>query len=428
MIQEIANLEAQAARALQANNRNEAMRAWQRILTLDANHLKTLNHLGGFCLRQGDFGGALAAFTRVAALDNSNPQAHVNVALVHKATKNEAGEEAAIKAALTADAMDLLALLMRATLLERRGDRHQASSAFAAVATVAPPMAQLHPDLHGAVQYAIRYKTDYDRDFGLFMDQYLKPHFDAHQGENLQRFGTAIDIMVGRARRYDSRSELFHYPNLAAIEFFEREQFMWLDAVEAATDTIREEFLALPALREGQSGLVPYITYDADKPLNQWRRLNHSLDWSAFHLLKDGALLAENTQYCPHTMAALNDVPSPKQVARTPNAMFSLLKPQTRIPPHVGVSNVRLVTHLPLIIPENCGFRVGNTTREWIPGKAWVFDDTIEHEAWNLSDKLRVVLIFDIWHPHLTLAEREMITAMNAGLNAFVGEVGGFAL
>ena len=101
--------------------------------------------------------------------------------------------------------------------------------------------------------------------------------------------------------------------------------------------------------------------------------------------------------------------------------MFSLLKPRTTIPAHVGVTNVRLVTHLALIVPEGCYFRVGNETRQWVPGKAWVFDDTIEHEARNDSDKLRVVLIFDIWHPHLTPAERALITALNAGMNAYAG-------
>ncbi len=85
------------------------------------------------------------------------------------------------------------------------------------------------------------------------------------------------------------------------------------------------------------------------------------------------------------------------------------------------MTNVRLVTHLPLIVPENCAFRVGNDTRQWIPGKAWVFDDTIEHEARNDSDKLRVVLIFDIWHPHLTPPERAMISGLSAAMNAFSG-------
>jgi aspartyl/asparaginyl beta-hydroxylase (cupin superfamily) len=71
---------------------------------------------------------------------------------------------------------------------------------------------------------------------------------------------------------------------------------------------------------------------------------------------------------------------------------------------------------------------VGNETRPWVPGKAWVFDDTIEHEAWNGSDKIRVVLIFDIWHPHLTVAEREMISALTTGLNTFPGGAGRFEL
>ena len=85
--------------------------------------------------------------------------------------------------------------------------------------------------------------------------------------------------------------------------------------------------------------------------------------------------------------------------------------PRTHIPPHTGVTNTRLTVHLPLIVPPNCGFRVGSETREWVPGKAWVFDDTIEHEAWNRSDAPRAVLIFDIWNPILTAAERDLVRA-----------------
>jgi aspartyl/asparaginyl beta-hydroxylase (cupin superfamily) len=216
-----------------------------------------------------------------------------------------------------------------------------------------------------------------------------------------------------------------YYPGLPAIEFFERHEFPWLDAFEAATDEIRAEFLAVLAAEEG---FTPYITYADDLPLSQWAELNNSPNWSAFHLYKMGEPVKENAVKCPKTMRLLTGAPQPDQPGRTPTAMFSLLKPGTRIPPHVGVSNLRLVTHVPLIMPRACGFRVGNETREWVPGKAWVFDDTIEHEAWNDSDKLRVVLIFDIWHPHLTPAERAMITALSAGMNAFSGSAGGFDL
>jgi aspartyl/asparaginyl beta-hydroxylase (cupin superfamily) len=94
--------------------------------------------------------------------------------------------------------------------------------------------------------------------------------------------------------------------------------------------------------------------------------------------------------------------------------MFSLLAPHTAIPPHVGVNNTRLVCHLPLVVPQGCWFRVGDETREWHEGEAFVFDDTVEHEAMNPTDHLRVVLIFDVWHPQLEAGEQQAIAALIA--------------
>ncbi len=37
--------------------------------------------------------------------------------------------------------------------------------------------------------------------------------------------------------------------------------------------------------------------------------------------------------------------------------------------------------------------------RAWEPGKMLVFDDSLTHEAWNKSDKLRVVLLVDFLTP-----------------------------
>jgi len=177
-----------------------------------------------------------------------------------------------------------------------------------------------------------------------------------------------------------------------------------------------------------QAGFAPYLNYPDDVEKHQFAELNKSLQWSAFHLYENGARVENNAKKCPLTLQALDACPQPQQLGRTPTAMFSLLKPQTHIPPHVGVTNARLVTHLPLIVPQHCGFRVGNKTREWVPGEAWVFDDTIEHEAWNRSDELRVVLIFDVWHPHLTEPERALISAMASASEAFSSEKGQFEL
>ncbi len=126
----------------------------------------------------------------------------------------------------------------------------------------------------------------------------------------------------------------YHYPQLAAIEFFDRAEFPWLEGIEAATDAIRDEFLAVLAAEEG---FTPYISYPDDVPQNQFAELNNSPRWSAFHLHKMGKLVAENAAKCPVTMKALAAAPQPDLPGRTPASMFSLLKPRTRIPPHTGV-------------------------------------------------------------------------------------------
>ena len=422
--QEIIVLEAEAARALQLGREQDTLNFWGRILAIDPNHGRTLSAIGQHAFRKGNLDAARTAFQRVVDTDGTDPQQWISLALVFQNLKDEAGEEKSIAHALTVDPSDLLALIMRGNLLERQGKTHLAAQAYGAAATVSPPAERLNPSLLQAVTHAATYRNRYDDDCGKFLAAYLDPVYKQHSGENLKRFRDSLDIMLGRKRRYDSQSMMHHYPGLPAIEFFERADFPWLDPLEAATDVIRDEFLQI---LDAEVGFTPYITYPDDVPLNQWAELNNSPNWSAFHLYKKGALVAENAAKCPALMKLLDGVPQPDQPGRTPAAMFSLLKPKTRIPPHVGVSNVRLVTHLPLIVPDGCGFRVGNETREWIPGKAWVFDDTIEHEAWNNSDKLRVVLIFDIWHPHLTPPERAMLTAMSAGMNAFSGG-GGFEL
>jgi aspartyl/asparaginyl beta-hydroxylase (cupin superfamily) len=146
--------------------------------------------------------------------------------------------------------------------------------------------------------------------------------------------------------------------------------------------------------------------------MRQWKELNHNPDWTAVHLLQNGRRIDANARHCPKTLEAISRMDQPEVAGASPNAMFSLLAPRTRIPPHTGVANSRLVCHLPLIVPPSCGFRCGATTREWKIGEAFVFDDTIEHEAWNDSGELRVVLIVDLWAPALGGGDRQAIAAV----------------
>jgi aspartyl/asparaginyl beta-hydroxylase (cupin superfamily) len=422
---EIAAWERAAQAALKGANPRLAAQLWQRILEHVPTHGAALLGMAQLHYRAGNLPEARALLERLVAADGRDKQQWINLAVVSMAQCDEAREEEAIRRALVLEPLDLVALILRAGLLTRQGKRHAAARAHGAVAAVAPPLAQLPPELRPAVQEALAYREQYDTDFGRFLDAYMAPLLSDLRGERVQRFTESLDIMLGRKRRYEPQPALFHFHGLAPVTFFERADFPWLDAFERATDAIRAEFLAAQA---GDDGFTPYMQYAEDQPLRQWAELNNSLRWSAFHLVEAGKVNEANAQRCPRTMALLAGAPQPDQPGRTPVAMFSVLKPKTRIPPHCGVSNVRLVTHLPLVVPPGCGFRVGNDVRAWEEGKAWVFDDTIEHEAWNDSDAPRAILMFDIWHPHLTGPERALVTAMSAGMNAFSEDESGFGL
>lgn len=421
----IGALEVRLHDALQRGQEVLAGQLWEQILATDPDHTRALLAVGQRAFRGGDHRRARDLLQRLVELDGSDPQQWINLAVVYQAMGDQDGEERAIRGALTVDPSDLLGLLLRAELLQRQGKVHDAARAFGAAAKVAPPLDRLNPSLRPAVQRAHAFREQYDRDFGAFLDRHLQPYLQQTQGEDVARFLDSVDIMFGRKRRYESQSAIYHYPGLAPVSFFERSDFPWLDPIEACTDAIREEFAAV---LQADHGFTPYLTYAADMPHHQFAELNNSPRWSAYHLYKDGQPVEANAARCPITMGALAGAPLPQQAGRTPSAMFSLLKPHTRIPPHTGVTNARLVAHLPLIVPPDCHFRVGNDTRQWVPGKAWVFDDTIEHEAWNDSDQLRTVLIFDIWHPQLSMAERALISAMSEGINAFSSGNGGFDL
>lgn len=416
---------AQASQAARRGQYPQAQAIWRRILALNPRHQPSLLALGQAALRRQEWPVAQQAFEQLAAVDVGSAQPWIHLAMVQRALKDEAKEEDALFHALAADAQDLMALLMRGKLFERQGRQHEALAAYQGALAVAPAPERLVAELRPALAQAQAFRDRYTASFASFVDQFISERAAGFAGAELDRFRVSLDIQFGRKKRYESQPVGYFFPQLQPIEFFDRREFAWLDAIEAVTDRIRDEFLAV---LQSEEGFSPYITYGNDLPLNQWAELNNSPRWSAYHLIKDGQAVQPNAAHCPATLQALAGAPQPDQPGRTPVAMFSLLRPRTRIPPHVGISNARLVTHLPLIVPDACGFRVGNQTRRWVPGQAWVFDDTIEHEAWNEGDQLRVVLIFDIWHPALSAAERTMIAALSEAQNAFLGNAGGFAL
>jgi len=160
----------------------------------------------------------------------------------------------------------------------------------------------------------------------------------------------------------------------------------------------------------------------ANRPKNEEMGMMNNPAWSAYYLWKNGEPVPGNVERFPKTMQALRNAPLAHVPNRSPSILFSLLRPGAHIPPHNGLVNTRFICHLPVIDPGKCRFRVGNETRDWALGKGWAFDDSIEHEAWNGSDKTRVILLFDVWRPELTDEERQLVVSLFETIDAHSGK------
>jgi aspartate beta-hydroxylase len=348
----------------------------------------------------------------------NDPIAWLNLAAAHRARGEAEAAMAAVEQALARQPRLIGALALRGRLLQDVGREAEAVRAFEAILAVAPPFPSLPPDLQAEVRHAYDAAAGWHARREAFLQGRLGADLD---GSAARRFRQSLEVLGGRRSIYRQQPQQYFYPELPCIEFYDPEDFPWLRGVLARTAEIRNEFLAAQA---EDAGFEPYVQHPDSAPLDQWAELNRNPRWSAFHLWKDGARVEANARRCPRTVAALESAPQPRLQGRTPTAMFSLLKPRTRIPPHTGVTNARLVVHVPLVVPPGCGFRVGGETREWRVGEALVFDDSIEHEAWNDSDQPRCVLIFDIWNPYIREDERARIGALYEALDAFGGTAG----
>lgn len=349
----------------------------------------------------GDLAFAQTRLLEVVEASPGRIDTWLKLAAIRRASGNLDGAQAAITGALKVDPLHFVALLSRARLFESAGDAQEAARAYLRALAQIDDDQTVPAGLVKMVEHGRRLaEAHQDR----VAEAWLRaadadPALSDDERAALTRFTSNA---LRRTRVYHSEPTDYHYPGLSEREFHDCAAFDWLTRLEAATPAIRDEYLALATGGRAE----PYIRMAEDTPVRQWSALNQSLDWTAFHLLAGGRSVAENAERCPATMAILGGIEQPRIAGRSPNAMFSLLKPHTRIPPHTGVANTRLVCHLPLIVPEGCWFRVGETRREWRPGEAFVFDDTIEHEAANDSAEPRVVLIFDVWHPGLSPRER----------------------
>ena len=365
-------------------------------------------------LRSGDTAKALEGFTRVLAIEGNSANAWYGLALVHQRTGAFVEEDQALDRVLSLNPRHLLALIAKGDRYARGGDFPAASSYYNAVLKLASSQPSLTPEVQAQLQRVQSACQRFTREYENHLLSAV-----AATGVNTQaahRFNHAVDLLLGRRQVYFQEPKSFFFPELPQVQFYDPRAFPWVEALQQGTADIRAELLPLAA---SGAGFEPYIQRETDRPAFNVRGLLDNPNWSAHFLIKNGVEVEQHAACCPRTMALLRDVPLCRVNGRTPSVLFSLLRPGARIPPHHGFTNVRLICHLPLVVPGGCGLRVGNETREWREGELLMFDDTMEHEAWNSSSELRVVLLFDIWRPELSHEERTLVAAMLEAVGRF---------
>ena len=353
-------------------------------------------------LRGGDAAKARATLAQMAA------PPPMLLAQVCNRLGDRDGEAEALRTILAGDPRNLPALLAMGHNAQARGDDRGAISwlrtALAqAAAHGAPP--QLQPLLQQA-QDSIAQSSQRFEDHLTATLRDLPP---------LPRIALATDLLLGKREIFLQQPSMFYFPGLPQRAFYERSDFDWITPMEAMTDAIIAE---LAAVRAGAPDFAPYVQTSKERPAPN-NRLRDDPSWGAYYFWQSGAPVAEHAAHCPAVMAALAHAPMPVIEGRSPMALWSLLKPGTHIAPHHGLLNTRLICHLPLLTPPDCALRVGAETRAWRQGEMLIFDDSIEHEAWNRSADTRVILLFEVWRPEIAVEERAALTLLFQAIDQF---------
>ncbi|WP_283194053.1 aspartyl/asparaginyl beta-hydroxylase domain-containing protein [Rhizobium sp. AN80A] len=180
----------------------------------------------------------------------------------------------------------------------------------------------------------------------------------------------------------------FKYAKLGNPPVYDNATFPWAKEVEAAYPQIRAE---LERVLVRQSELPTFQDISTDV-----KTISTDSGWKTFFLLGFGVKSEQNIAQCPETWRAVQKIPGLK------TAMFSIFEPGKHLPAHRGPYNGVLRLHVGMIVPEpadKLAIRVKDQICHWQEGKALIFDDAYEHEAWNHTDKTRVVLFVDFDKP-----------------------------
>lgn len=236
----------------------------------------------------------------------------------------------------------------------------------------------------------------------------------AHEPKALFRIDRALAGYLGKASVFSShptqRPKLMFIPGLRSGGFLDPASHPLVPRLLAAYPDLEREFHQ--ALRQGD-GLEPFMQVGPAERLDAYVSGPAGASWDALFFFRHGRRYHTHHARFPMTSALLDSLDLCRIDGQAPEVCFSILQPRTRIEPHHGVTNARVVIHIPFQVPPGCYLELTGVGRHhWKAGEPLVFDDTFEHSAENPADAPRGILLMDAWHPELTPPERAAFRAL----------------
>jgi len=382
---------------------SEARDCLKELLKDNPDFVDALGMLGNIEKTDQNFAAAIQAFQEIIAVQPENPWPYYDLGQVFELDKDF---DQAVKSYLKAwklDRKNARFALYAGYAFWQTGDHDQALQIWSIGSDQDPIVRTAHLIDRADSNTKLRSKL---------ADQELRRHFTQLSASGMKQHGNPERLQssvwpqthFGEVR-YSSNNQkpyMFYAPDLDQVPVFDRAHVPWAKALEDCTKSISEELRDYLQSRDNPG--IPYVEHN-DSLSEAWQKLNKKDGWNAVHLYKDAKAQDCLAQF-PQTRKALENVPLVEMFGTPMEVFFSILKPDSHIPPHFGLSNSRCTAHLPLIVPTDCNIRVADHVHHWRPGELFLFDDSFDHEAINNNaEEIRIVLIMETWRPDLSEQE-----------------------
>jgi aspartate beta-hydroxylase len=412
----------EAQRLLREGRLADAERASRAVLERSPDDVEALNIVGLAAIRDGEPARAMALLERATRIDPANPVSFHHLGRAREMAGDLPSALLALQEALRLKPEFYLSRLHFASLLERSGEGDAAAMQFARTLHDAQSRnqwvnAETTPvGLRPLVEHAVLTVRTRRRGLLFGVAERLASRYGR---ESMTRVEKCLRIYLGeeRATFADARQQptFLYFPDLPTSPYLDRTACPWVDGFETQTEAMRQELLRLLPSEHGRERV--FMATDVEQ--QNLRGVGAAPSWNGYYFYRHGVRREDNCASCPTTAAAVDALPLSRVPEHGPEVLFSVFTAGTHLLPHRGVTNTRVVAHLPLIVPADCALNVGGEVHAWREGHVVVFDDTYEHEAWNRSQETRVVLILDLWNPYLTEAEQAAVADLVQAIGDF---------